>query len=350
MRGTRGGRCIADMARTGTGNTRTTAAPRRRSRPLVGCTLAAVTLLALPAPFLALTTTSSHSPAPQRSGPSAPPTAPTARAAPPASGRPAPGGAEPRADDRRPGTPRLVVPHGLPGAPGSPGAPGADAGSGTERGTAPERGPGAHREPGAEADDGAARQSGPAAPPSGTPGVTRPPGTSGPSDAPGAPGDAGAPRAESDPAGPSAPADPPPTAESGWVSPVTEFPVRISQAYGVKGGWAAGYHTGVDLAVRVGTPVRSVGPGTVVAAGWAGDYGKAVTVRMEDGKYLLFAHLSEVFVREGAEVRAGTWLGRSGNTGHSTGPHLHFEVREQRGYGSDVDPVRYLADHGVRLG
>ncbi|MFI7240523.1 M23 family metallopeptidase [Streptomyces qinglanensis] len=131
---------------------------------------------------------------------------------------------------------------------------------------------------------------------------------------------------------------------------MTEFPVRISQAYGVKGGWAAGYHTGVDLAVRVGTPVRSVGPGAVVAAGWAGDYGKAVTVRMEDGMYLLFAHLSEVYVREGAAVRAGTWLGRSGNTGHSTGPHLHFEVREQRGYGSDIDPVRYLADHGVRLG
>ncbi|MDF4250820.1 peptidoglycan DD-metalloendopeptidase family protein [Streptomyces sp. WMMB303] len=309
------------MARTGTGNTRTTAAPRRRSRPLVGCTLAAVTLLALPAPFLALTATSSHSPAPpQRSGSSAPPAAPAAPHASSAPGRAAPGGAEPQADGRRSLVPRLVAP---PGPSRTSGAPGTEAGG--------------------------TRSSGPSGPP-GTSGTTGPPGASGPSGDPGAPGDTGAARAESDPAEPAAPADPPSTAESGWVSPVTEFPVRISQAYGVEGGWAAGYHTGVDLAVRVGTPVRSVGPGTVVAAGWAGDYGKAVTVRMEDGKYLLFAHLSEVFVREGATVRAGTWLGRSGNTGHSTGPHLHFEVREQRGYGSDIDPVRYLADHGVRLG
>ncbi|WP_307805295.1 M23 family metallopeptidase [Streptomyces spirodelae] len=126
--------------------------------------------------------------------------------------------------------------------------------------------------------------------------------------------------------------------------------VRISQPYGAKGSWAAGYHTGVDLAVPVGTPVRSVGPGTVVFAGWAGAYGKAVTVRMIDGKYILFAHLSEIYVGDGAMVGGGTWLGLSGNTGRSSGPHLHFEVRTGRSYGSDIDPVRYLASHGVRLG
>ncbi|MGP3987561.1 M23 family metallopeptidase [Streptomyces sp. 3N207] len=138
-------------------------------------------------------------------------------------------------------------------------------------------------------------------------------------------------------------------ARRAWVRPLALSRVRVSQPYGVPGSWAAGYHTGIDLAVREGTPVRSVGPGTVVHAGWAGAYGNAVTVRMTDGKYTLFAHLSRVFVRVGSTVRPGTWLGRSGNTGRSTGPHLHFEVRAQRGYGTDIDPVRYLARHGVRL-
>ncbi|MEU5835293.1 M23 family metallopeptidase [Streptomyces diacarni] len=134
-----------------------------------------------------------------------------------------------------------------------------------------------------------------------------------------------------------------------WVRPIAVEGVRVSQAYGVKGDWAAGHHTGIDLAVPEGTGVRSVGPGTVVFAGWSGDYGKAVTVRMTDGGYTLFAHLSRLSVTAGDTVHPGTPLGRSGNTGRSTGPHLHFEVRAERGYGSDIDPVRYLAGHGVRL-
>ncbi|UNS97165.1 M23 family metallopeptidase [Streptomyces tubbatahanensis] len=134
-----------------------------------------------------------------------------------------------------------------------------------------------------------------------------------------------------------------------WVRPIALEGVRVSQAYGVKGDWAAGHHTGIDLAVPEGTGVRSVGPGTVVFAGWSGDYGKAVTVRMTDGRYTLFAHLSHLSVAAGDTVHPGTPLGRSGNTGRSTGPHLHFEVRAARGYGSDIDPVRYLAGHGVRL-
>ncbi|WP_326690169.1 MULTISPECIES: M23 family metallopeptidase [unclassified Streptomyces] len=134
-----------------------------------------------------------------------------------------------------------------------------------------------------------------------------------------------------------------------WTRPLTMRKVRVSQRYGIRGNWAAGHHTGIDLAVPTGTPVRSVGAGTVIFAGWAGAYGKAVTIRMRDGKYTLFAHMSQISVNAGKRVHAGTWLGRSGNTGRSTGPHLHFEVRTKRGYGSDIDPVRYLARHGVRL-
>lgn len=123
----------------------------------------------------------------------------------------------------------------------------------------------------------------------------------------------------------------------------------VSQRWGIRGHWAAGHHTGVDLSVPIGTPVRSVGSGQVVFAGRSGDYGNAVTIRMTDGRYTLFAHLSRVGVRVGQRVSAGTLIGRSGNTGRTTGPHLHFEVRAKRGYGTDVDPVAYLAQRGVHI-
>lgn len=139
------------------------------------------------------------------------------------------------------------------------------------------------------------------------------------------------------------PAGPP----GSWSRPVANF--RVSAPYGIRGNWSGGHHTGIDLAVPVGTPVRSVGAGTVVFSGSSGDYGQAITIRMSDGKYTLFAHLSKRSVKKGDRVQAGTLLGKSGNTGRTTGPHLHFEVRTKRGYGSDIDPVKYLAAHGVRV-
>jgi murein DD-endopeptidase MepM/ murein hydrolase activator NlpD len=132
-----------------------------------------------------------------------------------------------------------------------------------------------------------------------------------------------------------------------WTRPVTT--VDVSAPYGIRGDWSAGHHTGVDLAVPVGTTVRSVGSGEVVFAGRSGAYGKAVTIRMADGNYTLFAHLSKISVEEGDRVRAGTVVGESGNTGRTTGPHLHFEVRAERDYGSDVDPIAYLERRGVRI-
>lgn len=139
------------------------------------------------------------------------------------------------------------------------------------------------------------------------------------------------------------PAGPP----GSWTRPVAT--VRVSAPYGIRGNWAAGHHTGIDLAVPVGTPVRSVGSGEVVFAGRSGAYGKAVTIRMADGNYTLFAHLSTIAVDEGDDVKAGTLVGESGDTGRTTGPHLHFEVRSERGYGSDVNPVAYLEKRGVRI-
>ncbi|MFJ7768276.1 transglycosylase family protein [Streptomyces sp. NPDC097107] len=113
--------------------------------------------------------------------------------------------------------------------------------------------------------------------------------------------------------------------------------------------WSKGYHTGVDFPVPTGTSVKSVAEGRIVSAGWGGSYGYEVVVRHSDGRYSQYAHLSAISVKDGQSVGAGQRIGRSGSTGNSTGPHLHFEVRTGPGFGSDVDPVAYLRAGGVRI-
>ncbi|KMS76384.1 peptidase [Streptomyces viridochromogenes] len=113
--------------------------------------------------------------------------------------------------------------------------------------------------------------------------------------------------------------------------------------------WSKGYHTGVDFAVPTGTSVKSVGAGQVVSAGWSGSFGYEVVIRHTDGRYSQYAHLSAISVKDGQSVGTGQRIGRSGSTGNSTGPHLHFEVRTGPGFGSDIDPVAYLRAGGVRI-
>ncbi|MFC1430442.1 transglycosylase family protein [Streptacidiphilus sp. N1-3] len=137
-------------------------------------------------------------------------------------------------------------------------------------------------------------------------------------------------------------------ASAAFVKPISAH-YWISEGYGVPGPWQAGHHTGVDIAVPVGTTVHAVGAGTVVKAEWGGDYGKMVMVRHEDGRYSLYAHLSKFDVHAGEQVSAGTTLGLSGATGNVTGPHLHFEVDTTEKYGSDINPLTWLAGHGVSL-
>ncbi|MFJ4535232.1 transglycosylase family protein [Streptomyces tibetensis] len=113
--------------------------------------------------------------------------------------------------------------------------------------------------------------------------------------------------------------------------------------------WSKGYHTGIDFPVPTGTSVKSVAAGSVVSAGWGGSFGYQVVVRHADGRYSQYAHLSAISVRDGQSVSAGQRIGRSGSTGNSSGPHLHFEVRTGPGFGSDVDPVAYLRAGGVTI-
>ncbi|CQR61302.1 M23 family metallopeptidase [Streptomyces leeuwenhoekii] len=113
--------------------------------------------------------------------------------------------------------------------------------------------------------------------------------------------------------------------------------------------WSSGSHTGVDFHAASGTPVHAVGAATVVEAGWGGAYGNQVVLKMHDGTYTQYGHLSSIAVSVGQTVTAGQQIGLSGATGNVTGPHLHFEARMSPEYGSDVDPVAYLRAHGVSL-
>jgi LysM repeat protein len=113
--------------------------------------------------------------------------------------------------------------------------------------------------------------------------------------------------------------------------------------------WSKGYHTGVDFPVPTGTSVKAIGAGKVVSAGWGGSFGYQVVIRHSDGRYTQYAHLSAISVKSGQTVGGGQRIGRSGSTGNSTGPHLHFEVRTGPGFGTDIDPVAYLRAGGVRI-
>ncbi|MGX9890986.1 transglycosylase family protein [Streptomyces sp. NPDC002276] len=131
------------------------------------------------------------------------------------------------------------------------------------------------------------------------------------------------------------------------VAPVN---APIGTAYHAEGSaWSKGYHTGVDFLVPTGTSVKAIEAGQVVTAGWGGSYGYQVVIRHADGRYSQYAHLSAISVRDGQSVGAGQRIGRSGSTGNTTGPHLHFEVRTGPEFGTDIDPLAYLRAGGVRI-
>ncbi|WP_371798937.1 M23 family metallopeptidase [Streptomyces sp. NBC_01707] len=113
--------------------------------------------------------------------------------------------------------------------------------------------------------------------------------------------------------------------------------------------WSSGRHSGIDFHAASGSSVVAVGAGTVVEAGWGGAYGNNIVLRMTDGTYTQYGHLSSIGVSVGQSVGAGQRIGFSGSTGNSTGPHLHFEARTTPSYGSDMDPVAYLRAHGVTV-
>jgi len=103
-------------------------------------------------------------------------------------------------------------------------------------------------------------------------------------------------------------------------------------------------HVGIDIAVPIGTPVRASGGGTVMAAGYDSDYGLFVLLRHPSGYETMYGHTSRLLAAEGDEVQAGQVIGLSGNSGRSTAPHLHFEVRRD---GKSVDPLELVKQGGT---
>ena len=99
------------------------------------------------------------------------------------------------------------------------------------------------------------------------------------------------------------------------------------------------FHSGIDFRTRTGTPVHASGAGTVVSAGRNGGYGNMVEVDHGHGLTTRYAHLSKVLVKKGQRVMAGDVIAKSGNTGRSTGPHLHYEIRKN---GKAINPMRIL--------
>ncbi|MFJ8995943.1 M23 family metallopeptidase [Streptomyces sp. NPDC102279] len=133
-----------------------------------------------------------------------------------------------------------------------------------------------------------------------------------------------------------------------FVMPITGS--YVSTGYKTGGSlWSSGSHTGVDFHAASGTSVHTVGAGTVVTAGWGGAYGNQVVIKMHDGTYTMYGHLSSIGVSVGQTVTPGQQIAISGSTGNTTGPHLHFEARTTAEYGSDMDPVAYLRSHGVNV-
>ncbi|MEV8088572.1 M23 family metallopeptidase [Streptomyces nigra] len=133
-----------------------------------------------------------------------------------------------------------------------------------------------------------------------------------------------------------------------YVSPIAGS--YVSTSYQSGGAvWSSGSHTGIDFHAASGTSVHAVGAGTVVEAGWGGAYGNNVVIKMNDGTYTQYGHLSSIGVSVGQAVTPGQQIGLSGATGNVTGAHLHFEARTTAEYGSDIDPVAYLRSHGVDI-
>ncbi|MDX3247245.1 MULTISPECIES: M23 family metallopeptidase [unclassified Streptomyces] len=137
-----------------------------------------------------------------------------------------------------------------------------------------------------------------------------------------------------------------------WIDPVKKY--TLTASFAQAGAMWQSTHSGQDFAVPSGTKVMAAHGGTVVKAGGngAGDgpaYGNAIVIKHANGVYSQYAHLSQIDVKIGQIVKTGQKIALSGNTGNTSGPHLHFEIRTTANYGSAIDPVAFLHAKGVKV-
>ncbi len=126
-----------------------------------------------------------------------------------------------------------------------------------------------------------------------------------------------------------------------WLLPLKNY--TVSSAFGLRWGVI---HPGVDLAVNEGTPYVATHAGTVILARFEGGYGYAIEIDCGNGITTVYGHSSVLLVHEGQKVEAGQVIGLTGNTGYSTGPHLHYEVRQN---GQAINPLPFLLSKGVDI-
>jgi murein DD-endopeptidase MepM/ murein hydrolase activator NlpD len=137
-----------------------------------------------------------------------------------------------------------------------------------------------------------------------------------------------------------------------WVKPVTGY--SLTSGYGMRWGKL---HPAQDFSVPPGTPVRAMSSGKVISAQWDGPFGQKVVIEYWDGTVSWFCHLSAYEIKPGDTVNAGQIVAKSGNTGHSTGPHLHLEVYPNEGGMSDtapygqgtVNPATWFSAKGINI-
>lgn len=133
-----------------------------------------------------------------------------------------------------------------------------------------------------------------------------------------------------------------------WISPVRKGSYAISATFGQCGRHWSSCHTGLDFAARTGTPAMAASHGTVTFSGFDDSYGNVVRVLDANGIATWYAHLDQRLVGHGSRVRAGDVVGLIGQTGNTTGPHLHFEVRLNASAteaGTPTDPCTWLEQH-----
>jgi murein DD-endopeptidase MepM/ murein hydrolase activator NlpD len=134
-------------------------------------------------------------------------------------------------------------------------------------------------------------------------------------------------------------APPPPKPDTATPTLPTLWPLEV-EGYVTRGNADSsdysGPHPGLDVAVPVGTPIRAAGGGTIVEVGDDAKYGRFVRVEHRDGYETIYAHASQILVKQGDKIPSGRTIALSGNTGQSTAPHLHFEMRQG---GAAVDPM-----------
>jgi hypothetical protein len=119
-----------------------------------------------------------------------------------------------------------------------------------------------------------------------------------------------------------------------------DFPLKSAYRYTSGFGMRWGrMHEGTDMAAPYGTPVYATADGVVVHAGWQGAYGRLIKIRHEFGLETRFAHLSQIRVKVGQRVSRGERIGDMGNSGRSTGTHLHYEIRVS---GKAINPMKYI--------